>query len=76
MQDDGRQAALEAQVSSLREQLHATYRMAEAMREERDDAQTALDQLVADHHEAQLESERELSELRASAQVMSLRESV
>ena len=69
VQDDSRTDALQAQVSSLREQLHATYRMAEAMRQERDDAQTAIDQLVADHHEAQLESERQLSELQQAAQV-------
>ncbi|KAK9833948.1 hypothetical protein WJX74_010630 [Apatococcus lobatus] len=67
-QDGGRQMALEAQMSSLREQLHATYRMAKAMREERDDAQMAIDQMVADHHEVQLESERRLAELHASAQ--------
>lgn len=69
LQDAGQHAALTVQVSSLREQLHATYRMAEAMREERDDAQTAIDQMVADHHEAQLDMERQMSDLHASAQV-------
>ncbi len=62
--------ALEAQVSSLREQLHETYRMAEKMREERDDAQTAIDQMAASHLEAQSAHETRLTELQQAQQVI------
>ena len=58
----GHTAKLEAQVSNLREQLHGMFRMAERLREERDDAHTAIDQMAAKHSDDQLQHDQQASE--------------